>query len=136
MSLPALYSGLAIPIFYELAETEIENSRKITSELTPLIINESIQSNISERKSQTIKTGHKTDQGKQLQKLSTRTDSSNEKQLVKISTEKGILNWLTMLPITEHGSEHQSSSSGIQFTIWLGNHKCFKVLSMWKQIRH
>ena len=78
MSLPTLYSGLAIPIFYELAETEIENLRKITSELTPLIINKSIQSNINERKSQAIKTGHKTDQGKQLQKLSTRTDSSNE----------------------------------------------------------
>ena len=62
--------------------------------------------------------------------------NGNGKQLVKISTGKGILNWLTMLPITEHGSEHQSSSSGIQFTIWLGNLKCFKVLSMWKQIRH
>ena len=28
-----------------------------------------------------------------------------EKQLVKISTEKGLSNWLTMLPITKHGFE-------------------------------
>ena len=27
------------------------------------------------------------------------------KRLVKISTEKGVSNWLTMLPITEHGFE-------------------------------
>ena len=41
---------LAIPIFYELAETEFENSRNITSELTPLIINQTSQYNINERK--------------------------------------------------------------------------------------
>ena len=29
----------------------------------------------------------------------------NEKRLVKITTEKGVSNWLTMLPITEHGLE-------------------------------
>ena len=45
-----LNAVLAIPIFYELAETEFENSRNITSELTPLIINQTSQYNISERK--------------------------------------------------------------------------------------
>ena len=44
------YGGLATPIFYELAKTEFENSLKITSELTPLIINQSIQYNIDKRK--------------------------------------------------------------------------------------
>ena len=28
-----------------------------------------------------------------------------EKRLVKISTEKGISNWVAMLPVTEHGFE-------------------------------
>ena len=41
LSVPTRYSRLAIPMFYELAETEYESSRKITSELTPLIINQS-----------------------------------------------------------------------------------------------
>ena len=49
------YGGLAIPIFYELAETEFENSRKFTSELTSLIINQSIQYNINERKVKQLK---------------------------------------------------------------------------------
>ena len=40
LSLPTRYGGLAIPIFYELTETEFENPRKITPELTPLIINQ------------------------------------------------------------------------------------------------
>ena len=36
-SLPTMYSGLAIPIFHETAEIEFMNSRKIKSELIPLI---------------------------------------------------------------------------------------------------
>ena len=55
LSLPTRYSGLAIPIFYELAETEFKNFRKIMSELTPLIINQSSQYNINERKAQQLK---------------------------------------------------------------------------------
>ena len=47
LSLPTRYGGLAIPIFYELAETEFKNPRKIISELTPLIINQSSQYNIN-----------------------------------------------------------------------------------------
>ena len=31
--------------------------------------------------------------------------NEKEKRLVKISTEKGVSNWLTMLPITEHSFE-------------------------------
>ena len=55
LSLPNPYGGLAIPIFYELAETEFENSLKITSELTPLIINRSSQDNINKRKAKQLK---------------------------------------------------------------------------------
>ena len=39
LSLPTRYDWLAIPIFYELAENEFENSCKITSELAPLMKN-------------------------------------------------------------------------------------------------
>ena len=31
--------------------------------------------------------------------------NEKEKRLVKISTEKGVSNWLTMVPNTEHGFE-------------------------------
>ena len=55
MSLLTRYGGLAIPIFDGLAETEFENSSKITSELTPLIICQSIQYNINQRKGKQLK---------------------------------------------------------------------------------
>ena len=42
-------------MFYELAETEYESSRKITSELTLLIINQSSQCNINGRKAKQLK---------------------------------------------------------------------------------
>ena len=48
--LAVCYGGLAIPMFCELVETEFKNSHKITSELTPLILNQNIQYNIYEKK--------------------------------------------------------------------------------------
>ena len=106
LSLPTHYGGLASPIFYELPETEFENLRKITSELTPLIINQSSQYNINERKAkqlkQDIKRIKESNYKSCLQELIVQMNEK-EKRLVKISTEKGVSNWLTMLPITEHG---------------------------------
>ena len=37
LSLPTRYGGLAIPFFYEQAEVEYNNSRRITAELTSVI---------------------------------------------------------------------------------------------------
>ena len=108
LSLPTHYCGLAMPLFYKLAETEFENSCKITSELTPLIINQSSQYIISERKAKQLKQDMKriTENNCKsfLQELNVQMNEK-EKRLVKISTEKGISNWLTMLPITEHTFE-------------------------------
>ena len=55
LSLPPDSDDLAISIFYELAETEFENSLKITSEFTPLIMNQSSEYNINERKAKQLK---------------------------------------------------------------------------------
>ena len=55
LSLPTRYCGLAIRIFFELAETEFENLHKITLNLTPLIINQSSQYNINESKAKQLK---------------------------------------------------------------------------------
>ena len=44
--LPAKYGGLAIPIFRETAQIEFMNSTKITSELTTLIKQQSLQYDI------------------------------------------------------------------------------------------
>ena len=107
LSFPTRYGGLAIPIFYELAKTEFENSRKITSELTSLI-NQSSQYNINERKAkqlkQDIKRIKESNYQSCLQELIVQMNEK-EKRLVKISIEKGVSNGITMLPITEHGFE-------------------------------
>ena len=99
---------LAIPIFYEQAGTEFENSHTVTSELTPLIINQSSQHDINERKAKEQKWDTKRIKENNckscLQELIGQMNE-NEKRLVKITTEKGVSNWLTMLPITEHGLE-------------------------------
>ena len=107
LSLPTPYGGLAIQVFYELVETEFENSCKITSEFTPLIINQNSQYNINERKAKQLK--QDINQMKEnnykscLQELIVQINE--EKLLVKISTEKGVSDWFTMLPVTEHGFE-------------------------------
>ena len=104
LSLPTRW--LPIPIFYELGEAELENSCKITSELTPLVTNQSIQYNINERKvkqlKQDIKRTKKNNYRSCLQELIVQM-SVKEKRLVTISTEKSLSNWLKMLTITEHG---------------------------------
>ena len=51
LSFSTCYGALAIRIFYELAETDLQNSRKITSELISLMINQSIQYSINEKNS-------------------------------------------------------------------------------------
>ena len=56
ISLPTRYGGLAIPIFHETGEIEFMNSSKITSELTPLIIQQCLQCNIHENILKKLKT--------------------------------------------------------------------------------
>ena len=95
LSLPTRYSELAIPIFYELAEAEFENSSKITSEPTSLIINQTIPYNINERKVKQLKPDIKRIKENNykscLQKLIVQMNEK-EKRLVTISTEKGLGN--------------------------------------------
>ena len=40
--------------------------------------------------------------------------NDKEKRLVAISTQTGVSNWLTVLPITDLDSDYLSSNSGIQ----------------------
>ena len=93
MFLPTRYGGLSTPVLNELAETEFENLRKITSELTPLIINQSIQYNINEKKVKQLKEDIKQieeNNYKSCLKELIAQMNEEEKRLVKISTEKGV----------------------------------------------
>ena len=53
--LPTRFGGLAIPIFYEQAEVEHNNSRKLTAQLAPLIKNLIKQYTVNKTQIKTIK---------------------------------------------------------------------------------
>ena len=79
------------------------NSSKITSELTALIKQQSLQYDIIEDNLKKLKTEIKKSKGENYKNVTGRiiTEMNDkEKHLVNISTQTGVLNWLTVLPIT------------------------------------
>ena len=55
LSLPARYGGLGIPIFFQCAQYEYNNSRKLTSSLSQLIIDQNTTYTVYEQQSKKIK---------------------------------------------------------------------------------
>ena len=79
------------------------NSSKITSELTALIKQQSLQYDIIEDNLKKLKTEIKKSKGENYKNVTGRITTEmndKEKHLVDISTQTGVLNWLTVLPIT------------------------------------
>ena len=79
------------------------NSSKITSELTALIKQQSLQYDKIEDNLKKLKTEIKKSKGENYKNVTGRiiTEMNDkEKHLVNISTQTGVLNWLTVLPIT------------------------------------
>ena len=117
LSVPTHYGGLAVQIFYELAETEFENSRKITLELTPLIIIQSSQHNINERKAkqmkQDIKWIKESNHKSCLQELIVQLNEK-EKRLVKTNTKKAYKTCSQYCHLVSMVLNYQSISSGTQ----------------------
>ena len=117
LSFPTRYNGLAIPIFYELAEAEFESSRKIASELIPLIISQSIQYNINERKVKQLKHDIKPIKENNykscLQELIVQMNEK-EKRLVTITLKNAYHTGSQCCQSLSMVLNYQSSSSGIQ----------------------
>ena len=85
------------------------NSRKITSELTALIKQQSLQYGIIEDNLKKLKTEIKKKRKEEnyenvIQRLTTEMNDKG-KRLVDISTQTGVSNWLTVLSITEFAFE-------------------------------
>ena len=79
------------------------NSSKITSEITALIKQQSLQYDIIEDNLKKLKTEIKKSKGENHKNVTGRITTEmndKEKHLVDISTQSGVLNWLTVLPIT------------------------------------
>ena len=108
ISLSTRYGGLFITIFHDTAEIEFMNSSKITSELTALMKQQSLQYHVIEENLKKLKTEIKKSKEENykygIERLATEMNDK-EKRLVDISTQSGVLNWLTVLPTTEFGFE-------------------------------
>ena len=106
LSLPARYGGLGIPIFFPCAQYEYNNSRKLTSSLSQLIIDQNTTYTVDERQSKKIKSTIKQEREDRcknfLQELRNNM-TEKQKRLNDVSQEKDVLNWLTALPLLEHG---------------------------------
>ena len=108
LSLPTRYEGLTIPIFHEQAEVEHNNSRRIIAELTSLITVQQMEHTVDELAIKKIKSVIKKEKEiayKYIMVHLKENISEKSKQLLQLSTEKGVSNWLTMLPFAGYGYE-------------------------------
>jgi len=107
ISLPVRYGGLAIPILTdELTDVEYENSRKVTSTLSQLIINQNLEYKVNQNDIKKIKNEIKAARETRHQaKLNDirNTLSEKQKRLNSINIQKGASNWLTTYPLIDSG---------------------------------
>ena len=108
LSLPTRFGGLTIPIFYEKAEAKNNNSRKLTAQLALMIQNQIKQYAVEKTQikitKQVIKKEKKDRCHTSLDQLRNNL-SEKFKRLLDVSIEKGVSNWLTVLPISDFGFE-------------------------------
>ena len=106
LSLPIRFGGLAIPLFYNDAQYEYENSRKLTSSLARLIKEQNQVYTVNESDIKTIKANIKSEKEERhkttLNEIK-RCLSENDNRLNDISQEKGASNWLAAYPISDQG---------------------------------
>ena len=106
--MPTRYGRLSIPVFHEQADVEYNNSRKITAERTSLITVQQIKYTVDELTIKKIKLKIKKEKEntyKYIMEHLKENMSEKSKRLLQLSTEKGVSNWITMLPIVEYGFE-------------------------------
>ena len=108
LSLPTRYGELAIPIFYEQAEVKYNNSQRITAELTSLITVQQMEYTVDKPVIKKIKLEIKNEKENTYKYITLNLKenmSEKLKRLLQLITEKGVSNWLTMLPIAQYGFE-------------------------------
>ena len=106
MALPARYGGLELKVYTNISNHEYGNSRKITKELTNYIFQQDIEYNVNVDNIKKIKSQlqHEKNERFRCNGESIRNVMSEKQQRLNgIKQEKGVSNWLTVLPISEHG---------------------------------
>ena len=105
-SLPVKLGGLAIPMFSEISDTEYENSRKVTKDLTQEVKNQKLISEIDPNKLKKVK--------QEVKNLKYEKNKATHENLIlqlrkddlkvhEAITEAGASNWLTAIPLKNQG---------------------------------
>ena len=95
-----------IPFFHETANFEYKNSRIITRQLTKLIINQDQIYTVNSSEVSKIKSKIKAEKEERYKNISQTLEESftkDQKRPNEINQEKGVSNWLLMLPMVENG---------------------------------
>ena len=106
LALPPRMGGLGIPNPQDMAQTEFENSLRLTTTLTETIIAQEVQREVSNDNIRALRAGiAKTREDKQKDELQRITEllPENIKRKVAMTHEVGASNWLTTLPIRARG---------------------------------
>ena len=106
LSLPTRFGGLNISIFPEESQFEYDYSKSVTKTLVDSIVNQEFeatydQDSILKAKSK-VRSSRET---RSKNKLNACREHMSEKHLKinNINQQKGVSNWLTVLPLSEHG---------------------------------
>ena len=95
-----------IPFFNETANFDSENSRIITKRLTDLIINQDPIYTVNSSEVSKLKSKIKAEKEERYENISQTLEESftkDQKRLNEINREKGVSNWLLVLPMVENG---------------------------------
>ena len=101
-----IQGGLATLIFYEQAEVEYDNPRRITTELTSFFTVQQMENTVDDLAIKKIKLEIKNEKENTYKNIMEHLKdniSKKSKRLLQLSTEKGVSNWLTMFSIAEYG---------------------------------
>ena len=101
-----IQGGLATLFFYEQAEVEYDNPRRITTELTSFFTVQQMENTVDDLAIKNIKLeikNKKENTYKNIMEYLKDNISKKSKRLLQPSTEKGVSNWLTMFSIAKYG---------------------------------
>ena len=105
-SLPVKLGGLAIPIFSEISDTEYENSRKGTKDLTQVVKDQKIISETDRNKLKKVKQEVKrlkNEKNKAAHESLIQQLQKDDLKVHEATTEAGASNWLTAIPLKNQG---------------------------------
>lgn len=105
MSLPVRLGGMAIENPGVNAESEYQNSKKVTEQIWRAIVNQNLEYKLNEDEMKMTITHLKKEKNERIKELFSQicenVDEKKKRQLILLN-EKGTSSWLTSLPLEEH----------------------------------